>query len=101
MVQPYGVNWEKPIPIDRPIVIGTIAGGGSPGLDLSFYDKDQYISRKHASITVVGDTYLLTDIDSTNGTKLNGVRLSPYVPATLHNGDFIQLGSVILQFKLN
>jgi hypothetical protein len=101
VVQPYGANWEKPVPIDRPVVIGTTAGGGIPGLDLSFYDRDGYVSRNHARIDAAGNSYMLTDLGSTNGTKLNGVRLSPHVSAPLHNGDNIQLGSVILQFKLS
>lgn len=100
VVQPYGATWEKPIPHDRPVVIGTTVGGGTPSLDLSFYDKGGYVSRKHAQISASGNTYVLTDLGSTNGTKLNNLALSPNVPVVLHNGDRIQLGPVVLQFQL-
>lgn len=100
LIRPYGATWEKPIPHDQTIVIGTTAGGGAPNLDLSFYDRDGYVSRRHARLSVSGNNYVLTDLGSTNGTKLNDRTLPPNVPTTLHNGDHIQLGSIVLQFRL-
>lgn len=100
IIRPFGDTWEKPIPHDQPIIIGTTAGGGAPNLDLSFYDKDGYVSRKHASISLSGNRYFLTDLGSTNGTRLNDALLSPNTPAVLHHGDRIQLGRVVLQFRL-
>ena len=100
VIQPYGANWEMPVPSQRPIVLGTTSGGGSPSLDLSFYDKDGFISRTHARIHVDGAAYKITDLGSTNGTSVNGVPLTPNIPKVLHNGDHIQLGRVILQFRL-
>lgn len=100
VIRPSGATWEKPIPYDQPIIIGTTAGGGAPNLDLSFYDKNGYVSRKHASISLSGNRYFLTDLSSTNGTKLNNAPLSPNTPVVLHHGDHIQLGQVVLQFRL-
>lgn len=100
MLQPYGFNWEKPLLSDQSLMIGTSVGGGSPGFDLSFYDKDGYVSRRHASISPSGSQYVLTDLGSTNGTFLNDIRLTPNSPATLRNGDRIRLGQVVLQFRL-
>ena len=33
---------------------------------------DRYVSRKHARVRADGNSVLLTDLDSRNGTKLNG-----------------------------
>jgi len=83
------------------MLIGRTAGAGMSGLDLSFYDKDNTISRNHASIAVAGAGYILMDLGSKNGTRLNGRPVPSNTPTPLHNGDFIQLGgAVVLQFKL-
>lgn len=100
VIQPYGFNWEKQIPGNQPLVIGTSAGGGNPGYDLSFYDKDGYVSRKHASISPSGNQYVLVDLGSTNGTRHNDVPLKPNTPVVLRHGDRIQMGQVVLQFRL-
>lgn len=101
LTQPYGFHWERPLPKDQPMLIGRTAGAGMSGLDLSFYDKDNTISRNHASIAVAGAGYILMDLGSKNGTRLNGRPVPSNTPTPLHNGDFIQLGgAVVLQFKL-
>lgn len=43
---------------------------------------DEYTSTYHAKLARSGEQWLLTDLDSTNGTKLDGVRLhgSAFVP---------------------
>ncbi len=51
------------------------------------------VSRKHASITQEGDRYAITDLGSSNGTFVNGQRLSG--PVTLASGDVIRLGAEI------
>ena len=43
-------------------------------LDLSRYDPENSISRRHASIVRDGRKYGLIDLHSTNGTRLNGAR---------------------------
>ena len=37
---------------------------------------DEYTSTYHARLARHGDQWLLTDLDSTNGTKLNGTRVT-------------------------
>jgi pSer/pThr/pTyr-binding forkhead associated (FHA) protein len=41
---------------------------------------------------------LLIDLESTNGTLLNGVFLSPDTPARLADGDLIQVGQVMVRY---
>lgn len=53
---------------------------------------DEGLSRVNTTIFREGDEILVTDEDSTNGTFLNGERLSGR-PALLRNGDRLKLGS--------
>jgi hypothetical protein len=65
--------------------------GVNPARDLLC--TDDLVSRRHASIDASADGYVLTDLGSTNRTRLNGRLLDPGVPVVLHDGDEIQLGS--------
>jgi len=51
------------------------------------------VSRQHARLTRRGTAVVLEDLGSTNGTFVNGVRLS--APHTLSNGDVIGLGDAV------
>jgi len=59
--------------------------------DIVISDAD--VSRKHARLVQQGDSYLLEDVGSTNGTFLNGQRLS--APQLLKPGDRIRLGETV------
>ena len=74
-----------------------------PEVDLSKFDPQTKISRKHARIWRDGDKFRLEDLNSSNGTVLiskdNGTnRLSPPESLLLTNGDKIQMGDTILHF---
>jgi pSer/pThr/pTyr-binding forkhead associated (FHA) protein len=56
---------------------------------------DAAVSGRHCSITRDGHKYLLVDLGSTNGTRLNG---APVTKALLRPKDIIQLGAVELMF---
>lgn len=47
------------------------------------------VSRKHAVITMECGGYYIEDLDSTNGTFINGSRISPYEPVLIREGDQI------------
>jgi hypothetical protein len=67
----------------------------SVSIDLTPYGGGPLgVSRLHASILIAQDTYLLQDLDSTNGTWLNEERLPPHIPHALESGDLIRLGQV-------
>jgi pSer/pThr/pTyr-binding forkhead associated (FHA) protein len=46
-------------------------------IDLRGILKQEFVSRRHASISYRNSCYYLTDLQSLNGTKLNGTRLKP------------------------
>jgi pSer/pThr/pTyr-binding forkhead associated (FHA) protein len=69
-----------------------------PDIDLESYDAYEHgISRIHAEIRVVGNDIQAVDLDSANGTLVNGQRLEPQVPQSIQHGDIIQLGKLRLQ----
>jgi pSer/pThr/pTyr-binding forkhead associated (FHA) protein len=60
-----------------------------PDIDLS---SDESVSRQHAEIRWTGDRVSIVDRGSTNGTWLNGERLSPGQPRWLKEGDRVAVG---------
>lgn len=86
-----------PIPLEREEVILGRA------LEADVRVNDAKISRQHARVNTVfnGETnrteYVLTDMDSRNGTFLNGQKIRQEV---LQNGDKITIGEHILRFDL-
>jgi serine/threonine protein phosphatase PrpC len=56
---------------------------------------DANVSRRHAEVRQEGATYWIVDLDSTNGTELNGRRVSR---AKLADGDTITVGGTEIVF---
>jgi hypothetical protein len=56
--------------------------------------EDPQVSRRHATLTRQGTSYLIEDIGSTNGTYVNGKRVT--APMLLSNGDMIGLADTIV-----
>jgi FHA domain len=56
--------------------------------------RDPSVSKLHAHFRVGGPKLELVDIDSQNGTRVNGRQLAPHQPAQVSNGDTILFGSV-------
>jgi len=72
-----------------------------PEIDLtSFGGEAGGVSRQHAKITRSGNQWLITDLNSTNFTRVDGVRLEPYVETPLHDGARVQFGRVVATIKL-
>ncbi|HZY05570.1 MAG TPA: FHA domain-containing protein [Anaeromyxobacteraceae bacterium] len=54
-------------------------------------------SRRHARIFASGGAHVLVDLESTNGTLLNG---RPVAEQTLRNGDVIRVGSTVVRYTI-
>jgi sigma-B regulation protein RsbU (phosphoserine phosphatase) len=66
--------------------------------DCSIPIKDRYLSRKHAEIIAAeGNTWILKDLGSANGTYLNGSRVER--DEQLKTGDRIRLGDTEIVFE--
>ena len=62
--------------------------------DIQF--KVENVSRKHALISFRDNEYWLEDLDSKNGTYINGVKIAKCL---LHNDDQIDVGGVRMYFR--
>jgi len=72
-----------------------------PEVDLTMDQGLEHgVSREHACIFRRGSVIEVEDLASTNGTLLNGERLSPYLPVPLKDGDQLQLGKLMIQVSL-
>ena len=70
-----------------------------PEIDLSRFDPETKVSRRHARIWSEGETFLVEDLGSVNGTVINdSVRLAPRQPRVLDSGDKLRLGETTLHF---
>ena len=72
-----------------------------PEVDLSMYDPETKVSRRHARIYRQGQQFLIEDLSSVNGTTINGaIRLPPKQPRVLNSGDELKLGETTLKFMV-
>ena len=73
--------------------------GRGPGNDVVFKDPTRMVSTKHAEIRAGDPSWVLVDVGSTNGTTLNGTRITAKQPYALHDGDCISVGPFQLVFR--
>ncbi len=74
-------------------------GGINPEVDLASMQGAETVSRVHAALEHIGSSYTLTDLNSTNATRINGKRLEPDKPTPINDGDTLQFGKVTCTFK--
>jgi hypothetical protein len=83
-----------------PVVIGRRGSNCIPHVDLGPYAGEVLgVSRQHVRIERDGDTLVVVDLESHNGTYLNGEELKPSKRYQLHNGDALQLGHMLLRVE--
>lgn len=80
-------------PVQQPVV--SIGRGGQSDLVID----DDSISTVHARLEYEHGGWRLTDLGSTNGTVVEGVRLAPHVPTPLPYGSSLRFGGVRLHFR--
>jgi|Deesub1362A_J573_1020465.scaffolds.fasta_scaffold05612_7 pSer/pThr/pTyr-binding forkhead associated (FHA) protein len=69
-----------------------------PDVDLAPYQAfDLGVSRIHAEMRVSKEGFYILDLESANGTRVNGKLLTAQVPYPIRHGDLIQLGGLELQ----
>ena len=74
---------------DGPATIGRSA-------DCTIHLTDTSVSRRHAELRPAGSGWTITDLGSTNGTRVNGARASS---RPLRDGDMITVGDAQLRFE--
>ena len=59
------------------------------------------VGRKHAEICRVGDRFFIRDLESRNGTMINGRLISPMELYPLSDGDKVSLAKFVLDVRVN
>ena len=90
LIATQGVYAGSIYPLD-----GTVIIGREESNQIAF-PQDSTVSRKHARIVCAGGTVTITDEGSSNGTFVNGVKITEQA---LSPGDEVQIGSTRLRFE--
>lgn len=106
LIELYNPKMEKPLQVilTNRITIGRNDPTGqspNPDVDLTPYGaEDQGVSRHHVAIYEEHNRLKITDLNSGNGTLLNGQRLIPEKPYTLQHEDHVQVGHMKLDVRI-
>ena len=71
-----------------------------PDIDLTACDPQFSVSRRHAKLLRGADGFQVLEEQATNGTYLNGKRISSKLPLDLRSGDEILFGAVKMKFSI-
>lgn len=88
-----GPRYGEELPIPSPAVVVGRAAACDVVVD------DDSVSAQHARLEYDLGAWRITDLGSTNGTAVEGVRLAPEVATPLPYGASLRLGGVQLQFR--
>lgn len=90
VIREGGKNKKVSHPVQGGLVIGR-----APDCDLLL--EDEFVSNYHAKIYLLGGRFYVEDMGSTNGTFVNGRRITS--PLELRGGDVIQVGRTSMEFQ--
>jgi pSer/pThr/pTyr-binding forkhead associated (FHA) protein len=91
-----------PLPASAQAIVGRSdpVSNFYPDLDLGPHGAlDNGVGRRHLRVFLQGGQVLIEDLDSTNGTVLNGQKLAPRQPQPLRDGDQILAGKLLLRYQ--
>ena len=75
--------------------------GYLPELNLGPYGaQNAGVSRRHARMFFQAGKLCITDLDSTNGTRVNGQQLKPRLMYVLSSGDEVEFGTLLVRLEL-
>lgn len=84
-----------PVTLKEPMILGRVAFEEHQSFGLSRIGAYEHgVSRQHCSLRRDGSHLVITDLNSTNGTYLNGERLIPWQDYNVADGARIILGSL-------
>ncbi|MDR1082530.1 MAG: FHA domain-containing protein [Coriobacteriales bacterium] len=78
-------------------VNGPVIVGRAPGADIVI--AASYVSGRHARISRLAENLIVEDLDSTNGTTVNGTRV--HGATQLEDGDTIGIGDVTMRVSFS
>jgi len=74
--------------------------GRTNGPHAASLGKFPVISSNHAKVTKVNNEWFITDLNSTNKTYVNGVKLEPNVPVKIKQNDIVILANITFTVRL-
>ncbi|MBR6770418.1 MAG: FHA domain-containing protein [Lachnospiraceae bacterium] len=92
----YGINKGNKYHIDLdklPCTVGKLAGS------VDIVIKDSTVSRIHARLSRQEEGVYVTDLNSTNGTFKNGLRLDPNESVLIEQGDELRFGKMTFCYR--
>jgi len=98
------VNQKLRLAVDEEIVLGRrdSAHSDSDLIDLLPFGAGEFgTSRRHAALRWQSGTLCIVDLNSANGTALNGLRIEPGIANRLSEGDQLHLGHLAVKVHLN
>jgi len=93
-----GPNLGRKYPVEEQLVIGRSREYLANQDDFLLLE-DSEVSRKHLRIFQDNGAYYVEDLNSTNGTVLNGLTLQPGVAYPIQSGETLQIGVSMLRFE--
>jgi hypothetical protein len=87
----------------KEFTLGRVAEGQPilPDVDLSPYEAyAQGVSRLHSSLKFNNQRIFITDLGSSNGTRVNGQKIMPNIDYPLNHGDVVALGKFKIQILI-
>jgi hypothetical protein len=90
--------------LDHRLLVGRNGSDGSGetvDLDLNAYRAAVYgVSRLHAAMEYVDGELYVTDLGSTNGTRINGLLIEAQIPCRVRSGDELEFGRVHISVRI-
>ena len=95
---PHRLRINGPGGVERFVeLVGTISIGRTA--DNGIVLDDPQVSRCHAMLLVQDGGVLLLDMESSNGTLVNGTPALPDEPVRLADGDVVAIGRMLLRYE--
>lgn len=94
------VGLNTPEPVKIPIMKEEFLLGKKASEVDGVLDFSRQISRKHCKVNFLDNEFTITDMNSSNGTKLNGERIVSGRPYLLKDGDIIRIAGADFQVRI-
>jgi hypothetical protein len=73
-----------------------------PDIDLTPYHAySEGVSRLHATLKILPHGVLITDLGSSNGTRINGQKIVPHIDYPVNHGDVVAFGKMKMQILIH